>query len=175
MPVWLEAEMINRSWMWLLAGFCSLGLVPALAGSSHIEVRWSELSPFILGHKVTMVLPGAVAISGDAVAVRDDGLSMDIRSTSDTKAFPRGPATIPRASVTTIQMTETKGVGGRVLGVVVGALAGMVGGAEIAAHSDTREAAAVSTFLGVAVAGSVGGYYAGKSVDRHTTIIRVTP
>ncbi|MBZ5619564.1 MAG: hypothetical protein LAQ69_12700 [Acidobacteriia bacterium] len=165
--------MKGRRRVWLLAGLCGLGLLPATAGATQIEVRWQELSPLILGHKVTLVLPGAVTISGDAVAVRDDSLMVDIRKTSDAKAFPKGSTAIPRASVTTLQMTETKGVGGRVLGVVVGALIGMVGGGEIVAHGRQGEAAGVSTFLAVAVAGSVGGYYAGKAVDRHTTIIRV--
>ena len=167
--------MKSRGWMWLLVGLCGLGLLPATAGASQIEVRWNELSPFILGHKVTLVLPGAITVTGDAVAVRDDSLMLDIHKTSDGKAFPKGSAAIPRASVTTLQMTETKGVGGRVLGVVVGLVVGMVGGGETVAHSNQGEAAGVSTFTAMAVGGAVGGYYAGKTVDRKTTIIRVAP
>ncbi len=166
--------MKRRMGLQLLALMGAL-ILPAYAGTSRVEVRWAELSPLILGHTVTMVLPGAITVSGDAVAVREDSLLLDIRKTSDSKAWPKGSTSIPRASVNTIQLTETNRVGGRVLGVVVGALGGMVAGGEIVAHGNQGEGAAVSTFLAVSVAGSVGGYFTGKSVDRHTTLIRVAP
>ena len=140
-----------------------------------MEVRWNELSPLILGHTVTLVLPGGAAISGQTVAVRDDVLVLDVRRTSDSRVQPKGSATIPRSSVTTIQMQETRGVGGRVLGTIVGVLVGMVAGGEIVAHSNMSEGPGVSTFTAVGVSGAVGGYYLGKSVDRHTTTIRVVP
>lgn len=149
--------------------------LPAVARTANIEVRWSELSPLILGQTVTLVLPGGTAISGQTVAVRDDVLVLDVRRTSDSKVQPKGPASIPRASVTTLQKSETKAVGGRVLGVVVGVLVGMVAGGEIVAHGDMREGPGVTTFTAVAVSGAVGGYYLGKSVDRRSTTIRVVP
>lgn len=166
--------MQTRIWAWLLllVGLCPR---PAVAGQSQVEVRWTELSPLILGKKVMLVLPGAVSVTGEAVAVRDDNLKIKIQKTSDNKAFPKGIAEIPRASVTTLQLGETKHVGGRAVGLVVGMLGGMVAGGEIAAHSDMREGAAVGTFLGVAVGGTVAGYYAGKSLDSHTTVIRIVP
>ena len=106
--------------------------------------------------------------------MRDDSLTLDVRKTSDSKVQPKGTASIPRASVTTLQVTDAKGAGGRILGVVVGVVVGMVAGAEIVAHtSRMTEGAAVGTFTGVSIAGAAGGYYAGKSVDRHTMIIRV--
>jgi hypothetical protein len=158
----------------ILVGFCVLGLSAATAGTSKVEVRWNELSPLILGHTVSLVLPGGAAIAGEVEAVRDDSLALDVRKSSDSKVQPKGTASIPRASVTTLQMDDTKGTGGRILGVVVGVLVGMVAGGEIDAHASRfNEAAAVGTFTGVSIAGAVGGYYVGRSVDRHTTIIRV--
>lgn len=158
----------------IVVGLCVLGLSPATAGTSRVEVRWSELSPLILAHTVSLVLPGGTAIRGEVEAVRDDSLTLDVRKTSNSKVQPKGTASIPRASVTTLQMTEAKGTGGRILGVVVGVVVGMVAGAEIVAHtSRISEGAAVGTFTGVSIAGATGGYYAGRGVDRHTTIIRV--
>jgi hypothetical protein len=157
---------------------CSLAVLYVLAlslaaGAAKVEVRWSQLSSLVLGHTVTLVLPGGTSIAGDVVAVRDDALALDIRKTSDSKVQPKGTASIPRASVTTLQITDTKGPGGRILGVVVGVVVGMVAGGEIVAHSSTSEAGAVATFTGVAVAGAVGGYFGGRSVDTKTTIIRI--
>ena len=146
----------------------------AIAGTSKVQVRWNELSTLVLAHTVSLVLPGGTAIAGEVEAVRDDSLTLDVRKTSDSKVQPKGTASIPRASVTTLQVTDAKGAGGRILGVVVGVVVGMVAGAEIVAHtSRMTEGAAVGTFTGVSIAGAAGGYYAGKSVDRHTMIIRV--
>lgn len=164
-----------KPYLRILLLLCAAAAVPAVARTSHIEVKWNELSPLILGHTVTIVLPAGATVSGEAVAVRDDALMLEVRRTSDSRIQPKGQASIPRSSVTTLQISETKAVGGRVLGVVLGLLIGMVGGGEIAAHADQREGPAVATFTAVAVTGAVGGYYLGKSVDRHTTMIRVVP
>ena len=157
-----------------ILGICALGLSPAIAGTSKVEVRWNELSALVLAHTVSLVLPGGTTIAGEVEAVRDDSLTLDVRQTSNGKVQSKGKASIPRASVTTLQVTEAKGTGGRILGVVVGALVGMVAGGEIVAHaSRISEGAAVGVFTGVSIAGATGGYYVGKSVDRHTTIIRI--
>lgn len=158
----------------VLLGFCVVGLSPAIAGTSKIEVRWSELSPLVLAHTVSLVLPGGTAITGEVEAVRDDSLTLDVRKTSNSAVQPKGTASIPRASITTLQVTDAAGSGGRILGVVVGVVVGMVAGGEIVAHtSPFSEGAAVGTFTGVSIAGATGGYFAGRSVDRRTTIIRV--
>ena len=160
----------------LPAATCLLAVSHALASSSTIEVRWNELSPIILGHTVSAVLPTGVAISGAVTAVRDDSLTLAIRKTSDARVQPKGTASIPRASITTFRMTEANRVGGRIIGVVLGAILGMVAGAEIAVHTSASntEGGAVGTYTAVTVAGAVGGYFAGKSVDSHTTLIRVS-
>ena len=169
----MKMKIDTKTLGWILVGLCVLGLSPATAGTSKLEVRWNELSPLILGHTVSLVLPGGTAIAGEVEAVRDDSLTMDVRKTSNRKVQPKGTASILRASVTTLQVTDAKGAGGRILGVVVGVVVGMVAGAEIAAHTSSTEAAAVGTFTGLSVAGATGGYYAGRGVDRHTTLIRV--
>jgi hypothetical protein len=158
---------------WILVCLCVLGLSPATAGTSKLEVRWNELSPLILAHTVSLVLPGGTAIAGEVEAVHDDSLTLEIRKTSNRKVQPKGTASIPRTSVTTLQMTEAKGSGGRILGVVVGALVGLVAGSEIAVHTCNTEGPAAATLTGVAVGVTTAGYHLGKGVDRHTTIIRV--
>src|ERR1039457_2661911 len=170
----MKMKIETKALVRVLLGFCVVGLSPAIAGTSKVEVRWNELSPLVLAHTVSLVLPGGTAITGEVEAVRDDSLTLDVRKTSNSKVQPKGTTSIPRASVITLQVTDAKGTGGRILGVVVGVVVGMVAGAEIVAHtSRISEGAAVGTFAGVSIAGATGGYYAGRSVDRHTTIIRV--
>jgi len=163
----------TKTWAWAWAAFCAVNLSAAAAATNRMEVHWNQLSSLILGREVSLVLPGGTDIAGDVIAVRADSLALDVRKTSNEKVQPKGESAIPRASITTLQLRERKGVGGRVLGVVVGAIVGMVAGGETVAHTTYNEAAAVGTFTGVSVAGAVGGYYVGRSVDSRTTVIRV--
>jgi hypothetical protein len=137
------------------------------------EIRWSELAALVVGHQVSIPLPGGVVVAGEALSVRDDSLMLDIARTSDRKRYANGQTPIPRALITELRLVERRGAGGRILGTAVGALAGIVAGAEIAAHGTQREAAAVSTFSATAIACTVGGYFVGRSVDRHSRLLRI--
>lgn len=164
-----------RNWVGLLAVVC--WLVPTTALAAELEVKWDELSPLVVGHNVKIVLPDGCIVSGEATAIRGDVLAMDIQKSSNLKDHPLGMTKIPRSSITTIQVTETRGAGGRILGTIVGLVLGMVAGGEIVAHSDAldNEGAAVGTFTAVTVGATVGGYFAGKSGDQRTRIIRIVP
>ena len=159
----------------LLVALLGTGFVRASAGGGPAEIRWNELSALIVGHPVAIPLATGTEVAGEALSVRDDALMLDIRKTSDARRYPKGEALIPRTAVTEIRLTENRGAGARVLGSAVGALVGIVAGAEIAAHGTRTEGAAVSTFTAAAVACTVGGYYAGRSVDRHSRLLRIAP
>jgi len=96
----------------------------AVASSNQVELKWSELAPLIIGHKVKLVLPGGPEIKGLAVAVREDALVLNVKKTSDRKAYPKGQNVIPRASLSTLQLETKQGSGGRTVGVIAGALGG---------------------------------------------------
>ena len=164
-----------RNWVGLLAVIC--WLVPTTAFAAELEVKWDELSPLVVGHHVKIVLPEGSIVSGEATAIRGDVLAMDIQKSSDVKDHPLGMTKIPRSSITTIQVTETRGSGGRILGTIVGLVLGSVAGGEIVVHTNTgnNEGAAVGTFTAVTVGATVGGYFAGKAGDQRTRIIRIVP
>ena len=146
-----------------------------LAESRPLELKWGELSAIIVGHRVQLVLPDATAIKGEAIAVREEALVMDVKGTSNAKAYPKGSASIPRASVTLIQVERRRGSWGRRLGTVVGVLSGVVVGTYVAAVTADSAGAGIATFLGIASAGTVGGYYVGKELDRQVTRIKIVP
>src|SRR6202035_2929938 len=68
--------------------------------------------------------PGGARVEGEAVEVRREELAMKIAKTSDAHANPKGVGSIPRASVTTVQLLEMRFVG-RIVGTIVGAGAGL--------------------------------------------------
>jgi hypothetical protein len=159
---------------WILVVVLGLGLFRANARTDVAEIRWNELAALVVGHNVSIPFSGIV-VEGEPLSVRDDSLMLDIRKTSDPSRCPKGQTSIPRTSVTEVRILEHGGAGGRILGSVVGALVGMVAGAEIAVHGTHSEAAGVSVFSATAVASTVGGYCAGRSADRHTRLLRIAP
>lgn len=121
------------------------------------------------------MLPEGTSIKGEAVAVRDEALVVDVKGASDTKAYPKGSATIPRASVTLIKVERRRGSWGRKLGTVVGVLSGIVLGGYVAAVTADSAGTGIATFLGIASAGTVGGYYVGRELDKQDTLIKIVP
>ena len=147
----------------------------ALAASNRIELRWIELAPVVVNHKVKAVLPGGTEIQGSVVAVREDALVLNVKKTSDRKGYSTGQNVIPRASLSTLQIDDFHGAGGRTIGVIVGALGGLILGGDLVAHTANAEAAAVSSFLGISTASAIAGYYAGRTRDHNVTMIRIVP
>jgi len=155
---------------------CALCFAPAVpASASQLEMKWKELGSMIIGRQVKLVLPGGAEIQGEAIALREDTLLLNVKKTSDRKSYPRGQNAIPRASVTTLQFETVRGPGGKTIGVIVGALGGLILGGDLVAHTAHSEAAAISSFLGISTGSAIAGYYAGKASDRRVTTVKILP
>jgi hypothetical protein len=146
----------------------------AFAASAPLELKWNELNATIYNKTVELTVPGAVTVKGDVAAVREDGLVLDIRKTSDPKQFPKGNAMIPRASVTLLKV-EQHGSNWRTMGTVIGSIGGVALGGYIAAKTANSEGAGVAIFITTASAAAIAGHIAGGSADRKTKMIRVVP
>jgi len=165
----------KRSLAALLAVLCFPGPAPLSAKSKPLELKWNELAPFVSKQTVQLVMPGGAKIKGQLVAVREDALVLDVRSTTDLKAYPKGSATIPRASVTTLNLERPKSAWGRVLGTVLGMLSGMVVGGYTAYSVANSDGTGIAVFLGVAAGFTLAGYFLGRELDRKSTEIKVVP
>jgi hypothetical protein len=145
------------------------------AESKPLELKWNELSSMIAGHQVELTLPEGATIRGEAVAVREDALVIDVQRSSGAKAYPKGSATIPRASVSLIKLERARGSAGRTLGTIGGVLTGLVVGGYTASVATDNASTAIPLFLGMATGISIAGYYLGRAADRRVTVIRVVP
>jgi hypothetical protein len=130
----------------------------------QVELHWSELGSFIAARQIKAVLKDGTYIKGRALGVNPDALIVD----------KDGRTSIPRQSLSTISVTETKGVAGRITLTLVGTLGCGLGAGYIGMET------AGSGGLGAALAGvtaacGVGGYYAGRAIDRKTTLIKILP
>jgi hypothetical protein len=146
-----------------------------MAAPRPLEFRWSELSSTIQGRTIELTLPDGATVGGDVVVVREESLVVNVRKTSDSKTYPKGDAAIPRASVTMLSMTESRGRWGRKMGSGLGSLAGVLAGGYIAVKTAPSAGAGLAIFGAVTGAGTLGGYFLGRSADARTTLIRVVP
>lgn len=166
--------MITRACLALCIVFCLVtGTIQA--DSKPLELKWSEIAPLISSHVVQLTLSTGGTVRGEVATVRDDSLVIDVRNSSDSKAYPKGSASVPRSSVTLIKVERTHGSWGRTIGTTLGVLTGLAIGGYAAGSTADSAGKAIPLFLVIAGAISVAGYFLGRSLDRQVTTIRIVP
>jgi len=140
-----------------------------------LEMKWGELAPMLTGHQVTVTLSDGTAVKGEAVAVREDAMLLDVSSA--VKGYPKGSGSIPRNSIVLIDLQRTRGSWGRTLGTVIGVVGGIALGAYVDSRAILNKSAGniAGTFVGITAAGAVTGYFVGRGIDRRVTHIKVVP
>lgn len=146
------------------------------AASPGRRLEWDNLAPAVLGKTVMVAMPEGTVITGTATGVTPDALLVDVRSTTDAKAYPRGPARVPRATLRNFQL-RTKGKVFRILGTSAGSLAGLTGGAlaNFGSRSKGHLGRSLAVLFGVWAAGTAGGYFVGNAADKRWTPVQVVP
>ena len=146
----------------------------AVSQPKPLELRWNELASTIVGHPVTLTLPDGAKIRGEAAYVRENEIVIDVTNTSDRTNHPKGSATIPRASVSTLSVERGRGSWGRGLGTTVGVITGLTLGSYAGIQTNSA-GAAIPVFLGITAGTSVVGYKLGRELDKKSTMIKVVP
>ena len=73
-----------------------------------LNLRWDELGPVISGERIAIPVEDGPRIEGTVLAVRDAGIEMEIRETTDDGAYPEGRALVDRDSISSIELiTDT--------------------------------------------------------------------
>ena len=152
-----------------------MAAVSAFSQPKPLELKWNELAATIVGHPVEVTLPDGARIKGEVAYVRAAELVLDVTSTSDRTKHPKGNATIPRESVTTLKVERGRGSWGRGLGTTVGVLTGLTLGGYTAGTTSDSAAVAIPVFLSIATGASVLGYKLGREMDKKMTVIKVIP
>jgi len=144
------------------------------AETKPLELKWNELAPTVQGHVVELTLSGGTKVTGEVAAIREDAMVLDVKKTTDAKAYSKGNGAIPRASIQLVKLKRS-GAWGKTLGTTLGVLSGVVVGGYVAARTQNDVGPGVAVFLVIASAMSVGGYFLGKNADQRSTTIRVVP
>lgn len=162
----------------MLSGFVYLNASSALAAQQkQLRLKWSELTRVVLGQKATMILPSGASIEGKVLAVEPDILVIDITKTSDSRAYPKGQASVPRSSVSVLNVKKVQ-YRWRVIGTAIGAGTGLLAGwfmALLIAADEKPRPAATAAFVGITGGLATVGYFAGQKADRQITVITIVP
>ena len=133
----------------------------------------------VLGHNVRLIPPQYVKpFVKPAKNDRNDAEAICEAAGRPGMLFVLAKSAEQQAQGTVLKVRETHGIGGRVLGTVVGVLAGSVVGAEILIHVrgiGNSEGPAVTTWFASTAGVTTIGYFLGSNIDHHVTIIRIVP
>jgi hypothetical protein len=159
-----------------LAAAALLLNIAAMAAVREIESSWANLNLLIVSKRIALVLPSGASVEGTVGELQPEGLVMMVAKTSDAQANPKGKATIPRASVSTIQLLEMRPTY-RIIGTVLGVAVGLAVAVGIAVtngfFAQTTKGQAVGETAAI-VGFPVLGFLLGRSLDRKVTRITVT-
>ncbi len=134
-----------------------------------VRLQWENL-PTLVGKTVKIAMPGGVAIIGKAVGVEPDALLVDVKSTPDMKAYPKGVTRVPRANLRWFEM-RNKGKAFRIAFTTLGSFVGLVAGAMAAWGSRGDRANGIA--IGIWSGGTVGGYFLGNALDKNWTPVEI--
>jgi len=148
-------------------------LLPVLAdGAPLLRVPWEGLN-VVIGHTVSITMPGGAVVTGKAAGVESDALVLSVAKTTDRKAYPKGPLRVPRATLHRLEMLR-KGWTYRAVLTPLGAIVGLVCGVG-ATFGSKGSGKSAAVFAGLSAAGIAGGYLLGNSADRHWTSVEILP
>ncbi|MBI3934702.1 MAG: hypothetical protein HY316_08400 [Acidobacteria bacterium] len=168
----------------MLLMFCWLPLSQRRAAAQNeVELYWSEIAPLILGQEIAVVLPDTTQLRGKPLAVRADAMELDIKQTSDRRLHPKGKTTIPRSSISAVELRKMRKfrigtIAGGVAGVLGGAFVGALAGAGIGEIAGNGTDAVLGGMLGAVAGmgpGAIVGGRVGRKYDRRSTLIRILP
>jgi hypothetical protein len=139
------------------------------------RLQWRDLDRATRGHRIWLVLPSGIRLEGDVVSVGGDELVLDVRSTSDKRAYPRGRAVVPRPEVQRFRMRRKQTHTWTMVGAGIGAAIGGVLAGPIASATDNLNGnPARAAVLTVAIPTAVGALL-GWGADSASVEVVVDP
>jgi hypothetical protein len=140
------------------------------------KLQWNELGPRIENRKVAFELPDGTHVEGRVIAVQPDGLRMKVTKSSNRKVQAKGKRLVPREGLRLLRVTEYRWMG-RLLCTVgaMGVATAIVASRQIDLY-EGPQVVLVPVMAGVGVVGTgVGGYFAGKRIDKRVIDIVIVP
>jgi hypothetical protein len=141
------------------------------AAGAERETTWSSLSAIISGKRVIVHLHALGTVEGDVMSVNSKELRMKVIRSDDARFSAKMDHAIPRPVIARLHVIE-RGVAGRILGAMAGAIGGFFVAGTI--FDKPGQIPVKQAFAG-AVAGTTGGFMLGRRLDHRRTTIRLLP
>jgi hypothetical protein len=172
--------MKTHALLWMTLFAATTAVSPAWCAAKEkpdrhtFRLQWRDLERATRGYRIALQLPSGVKRQGDPVAFEPDQLVLDVRKTSDKRAYPKGRAIIPRPEVTSLRVNKTRRTW-RIRGTAIGGAIGTGMAVPIAALAENlNNSTALAGALAVAVPAGVG-YLLGWAADVNVVEIVVEP
>jgi len=159
--------------MTLLAAL-AWGVPRATAGVDERQVDWAGLS-VVVGQRVRVLLPDGTRIEGKATGLEVDALAIEVKKSSNRKAYPKGRFLAPRATLRAVDVVQPSTIHWRIMCAGLGGALGYLalrGAINLVKASNTGPAAGF-TALGVGL--PVAGYLIGNAADRRVVTYVIVP
>jgi hypothetical protein len=151
------------------------GLCADKPSAPAYRLQWRDLDRAARGHRIWLVLPSGIRLEGDVVSVGGDELVLDVRSTSDKRAYPKGRAVVPRPEVRRFRMRKKLTHTWTMVGAGIGAAIGGLAAVPVASAADNLNGSkALAGVLTVAIPTAAGAVL-GWSADSVSVEVVVDP
>lgn len=162
---------------------CYLLLATAAVGAEKEEkdaarrtfrLEWRDLDRMVRGRNIAIALPSGIQLKGRVTSVEGDALMLDVRKTSNKRAYPKGRAVVPRPEVTRFTLARKEGHAWSAVGVSVGGAvgAGVAAGVAQFVEGNGQKAKTVALAVGIP---ALLGYGLGWAADHEYVNVIVVP
>ena len=144
------------------------------SGRRTFRLEWRDLDRMARGRNIDLTLPSGIHLKGRVTSVEVDALMLDVRKTSNKRAYPKGRAVVPRPEVTQFTLARKEGHTWSAVGSSVGGSigAGVAAGAVQLVKGDGWKATAAALAIGIPAA---IGFGLGWSADHEYVNVIVVP
>ena len=144
------------------------------SGRRTFRLEWRDLDGMVRGRGIDITLPSGVQLKGRVTSVELDALMLDVRKTSNKRAYPKGRAVVPRPEVTQFTLARKEGHTWSAVGASIGGTigAGVAAGLVQVVEGDGQRAAAAALAVGLPAA---IGYGLGWGADHEYVNVIVVP
>jgi hypothetical protein len=169
MITFLESATSRR----LAAVFTCVSLLASSLPAADASVRWKELPPLVTGRRVWIPLNDGVRLAGTIRVVEPAALLLEVKKTSNRKAYPKGLVRIPRSAISTIRVNKPDGHKGAKVGLAIGVGGGVALGAIANNEGSQAVGATMAGILGLVGAGLGAGWLVDSVAHRSGRTIRI--
>jgi hypothetical protein len=161
---------------------CLLAATAAGAADKDVQVatrrvfrlEWRDLDRMVRGRNIDIALPSAIRLKGTVTSIEDDALTLDVRKTSNKRAYPKGRAVVPRPEVTEFILHRREGHTWSAIGTGIGGTLGTLLGIGFIQALEGGRFRTTAVALSIALPTALG-YGIGWAADHEDVSVIVVP